>query len=129
MSFTHDIQIPRVEDEMKGGVLERWLVSDGDRVEMGDPLFELSTDHCVFEIESFQAGIVRITAPPHTEYLVDHVVGVVEFTEQDRLQHYHLGIGLNYQQRLALKALCGDMDERSWMLREFKQVIASKLGK
>lgn len=128
MSLTDDIQIPLLETEMTSGVLKRWLVSDGDRVEMGDVLYELAIDDRVFEIENFQSGIVRISGDPGSEYSVGQIVGIVEFTEEDRLEFYHLGVSLDYKQRLALRERCGDLDERQWMVDEFQSVIRNKLG-
>ena len=128
MCFTDDIQIPLLAAEMKSGVLQRWLVSDGDRVEMGDVLYELATADQVFEIENLQSGVVRVTADTDAEYAVGHVVGLVEFTEEDRQEFYHLGISLNYQQRLALSARCGDMNGQKWMQNEFQRFIKNELG-
>jgi len=43
---------------MEEGVINKWLVKEGDRVEKGDPLFEVATDKVNMEVEAPASGVV-----------------------------------------------------------------------
>ena len=57
-----EILVPRLGWTMEEGVFIRWLKQDGDPVAQGDLLFELEGDKAMTEVESMDAGILRI--PP-----------------------------------------------------------------
>lgn len=63
--MSHEIVIPRLGWSMEQGTFVAWLKHDGDSVQVGDPLFELEGEKASQEIESIDAGILRIppTAP------------------------------------------------------------------
>lgn len=46
---------------MTHGILRRWIVCSGERVEIGQPIFELETDDAIFEIESLDLGTITTT--------------------------------------------------------------------
>src|SRR5215468_2844465 len=43
---------------MESGTITRWLKSEGDAVEKGEPLFELDTDKVTQEVEADVAGVL-----------------------------------------------------------------------
>jgi pyruvate/2-oxoglutarate dehydrogenase complex dihydrolipoamide acyltransferase (E2) component len=45
---------------MEKGTFLRWLRSDGERVEAGDPIFEIEGDKAVQVVEAADAGILRL---------------------------------------------------------------------
>jgi len=49
-----EITMPRLSDSMEEGTILRWLVTEGDRLEAGQPLAEIETDKAtvVYEVES-----------------------------------------------------------------------------
>jgi pyruvate dehydrogenase E2 component (dihydrolipoamide acetyltransferase) len=47
---------------MEEAVFVEWLKKDGDEVKAGEPLFSVETDKAVQEIESLDAGILRLTS-------------------------------------------------------------------
>ena len=53
-----EIIMPKNGMDMKEGVLNRWLVQIGDRVEKGDPIMEIETDKVTMESESPASGVV-----------------------------------------------------------------------
>jgi len=57
-----EIIVPRLGWNMEQGVFAGWIQKDGAAVRVGDPLFRLEGDKATEEIESFDAGILRI--PP-----------------------------------------------------------------
>lgn len=127
MSFSDDIQIPLLTVGMKDGLFLKWLVNEGDRVQRGEVLYELETAEGIFEIENFQTGIVRRIETESARFPVGHVVGVIEFTELERIDS-SLGVDLNYDQRQVLDSLRGEMDAHRWIINEFKQFITNKLS-
>ena len=54
------ITIPRLGWSMEEGVFVAWLKPDGASVRPGDPLFSLEADKATQDIESLDAGILRI---------------------------------------------------------------------
>ena len=57
-----EITIPRLGWNMEEGIFVGWLKADGQTVKAGEPLFSLEGDKATQEIESLEAGILRI--PP-----------------------------------------------------------------
>ena len=58
-----EIRIPRLGWSMEEGTFLGWLKQDGDAVKSGDVLYELEGEKATQEIESLDAGILRI--PPN----------------------------------------------------------------
>jgi pyruvate dehydrogenase E2 component (dihydrolipoamide acetyltransferase) len=58
MSVTSVI-LPKLGLTMDEGMVVGWLKKEGDRVEAGEPLFEVETDKATMEVESPVAGYVR----------------------------------------------------------------------
>jgi pyruvate/2-oxoglutarate dehydrogenase complex dihydrolipoamide acyltransferase (E2) component len=50
--------MPKNGMDMKEGVLIRWLVKTGDRVEKGDPIMEIETDKVTMDSESPATGVI-----------------------------------------------------------------------
>ena len=50
------INMPRLSDTMEEGVVAKWLVQVGDKVEEGDILAEIETDKATMEFECFYEG-------------------------------------------------------------------------
>ncbi len=57
-----EITIPRLGWNMEEGTFIGWLKSDGQPVAAGEPLFSLEGDKATQDVESLEAGILRI--PP-----------------------------------------------------------------
>jgi len=52
------IKMPKLGQTMEEGVIERWLVNEGDEINKGDILLEITTDKATLEVESFHKGTV-----------------------------------------------------------------------
>jgi pyruvate dehydrogenase E2 component (dihydrolipoamide acetyltransferase) len=52
------IIMPKLGLTMEEGVINKWLVKEGDQVEKGDALFEVATDKVNMEVESTDNGVV-----------------------------------------------------------------------
>src|SRR6266705_2762061 len=47
-----EVILPRLGQGMESGTIVRWLKSEGEPVEKGEPLFELDTDKVTQEVEA-----------------------------------------------------------------------------
>ena len=53
------IKMPKMGATMKEGLVAKWIVNEGDVINAGDVLFEVSTDKITNEIESDDSGVIR----------------------------------------------------------------------
>jgi pyruvate dehydrogenase E2 component (dihydrolipoamide acetyltransferase) len=54
----NEVKLPRLGQGMEAGTITKWLKSPGDKVEKGEPLFEIDTDKVTQEVESDYAGVL-----------------------------------------------------------------------
>lgn len=54
-----EVILPRVDMDMTEGRISAWMVAEGDRVEKGQPIFEIETDKAAMEIDAPEAGVIR----------------------------------------------------------------------
>ena len=52
------VEMPKLSDTMEEGVIAKWNVKEGDKVESGDVIAEVETDKATMEVEVFDAGII-----------------------------------------------------------------------
>jgi pyruvate/2-oxoglutarate dehydrogenase complex dihydrolipoamide acyltransferase (E2) component len=69
--------LPKLGFSMDAGTLAEWLVQDGARVEMGQPLYSLESDKSVNEIEAPTSGILKIEAAAGESYKVGTQLGEI----------------------------------------------------
>jgi pyruvate dehydrogenase E2 component (dihydrolipoamide acetyltransferase) len=53
-----DIVMPQLGETVTEGTITKWLVKVGDKVEIDQPLFEVSTDKVDSEVPSTASGVV-----------------------------------------------------------------------
>jgi Pyruvate/2-oxoglutarate dehydrogenase complex, dihydrolipoamide acyltransferase (E2) component, and related enzymes len=56
--MANEIKLPRLGQGMEAGTITRWLKSEGDSVEKGEPLFEVDTDKVTQEVEADFGGVL-----------------------------------------------------------------------
>ena len=56
--MTTELTMPQMGYDMQEGTILKWLKSEGDAVENGDPIAEIETDKAVVEFESYAAGVL-----------------------------------------------------------------------
>ncbi len=54
-----EVNMPRLSDTMKEGVLSRWIKSEGDQVREGDVIAEIDTDKATMDLEAFDEGVLE----------------------------------------------------------------------
>ncbi len=63
-----DFIMPSLGADMTSGILVSWLVEEGDQVKVGDIVAEVETAKGVFEVETFNGGVVgKILVQPGDE--------------------------------------------------------------
>jgi pyruvate dehydrogenase E2 component (dihydrolipoamide acetyltransferase) len=72
-----EIKLPRLGQGMEAGTIVRWLKSEGDRVEKGEPLYELDTDKVTQEVESDASGVLLKIAVAEGEVEVGRTIAVI----------------------------------------------------
>lgn len=72
------ISLPKLGQTMENAVIEKWHVKEGDLINKGDVVVEITTDKATLEVESFVAGTVRkILAEEGEEKDVASIIALV----------------------------------------------------
>jgi len=78
-----EVILPRLGQGMESGTIVRWLKSEGEPVEKGEPLFELDTDKVTQEVEAEAAGVLLKIAVPEGEVPVGQTVAFIGSEGED----------------------------------------------
>ena len=77
MPLIHKIKIPKLGMAVDEATLSEWLVSDGQDVEAGMPLYVAATDKVDQEIESPVSGTIRLIGEVDETYPVGTLVAEI----------------------------------------------------
>jgi pyruvate dehydrogenase E2 component (dihydrolipoamide acetyltransferase) len=72
-----EIKLPRLGQGMESGTIVKWLKSEGDAVEKGEPLYELDTDKVTQEVEADASGILLKIRIAEGEVEVGKTIAVI----------------------------------------------------
>jgi pyruvate dehydrogenase E2 component (dihydrolipoamide acetyltransferase) len=72
-----EIKLPRLGQGMESGTIVKWLKSEGDNVEKGEPLYELDTDKVTQEVEADASGVLLKIAVAEGEVQVGKTIAVI----------------------------------------------------
>jgi pyruvate dehydrogenase E2 component (dihydrolipoyllysine-residue acetyltransferase) len=72
-----EIKLPRLGQGMESGTIVKWLKSEGERVEKGEPLYELDTDKVTQEVEADASGVLLRIAVQEGEVPVGGTIAVI----------------------------------------------------
>ena len=75
--MANEVKLPRLGQGMESGTIVKWLKSEGDEVEKGEPLYELDTEKVTQEVESDFAGTLLKIAIAEGEVPVGKTIGVI----------------------------------------------------
>jgi len=82
-----EIKLPRLGQGMESGTIVKWLKSEGDTVQKGEPLYELDTDKVTQEVEADASGVLLKIAVAEGEVEVGRTIAVIgEQGEQVKIQ-------------------------------------------
>jgi pyruvate dehydrogenase E2 component (dihydrolipoamide acetyltransferase) len=54
-----EVIMPKLGQTMEEGIIEKWRKKEGERVEKGDILLDITTDKATLEVESYVSGLVK----------------------------------------------------------------------
>jgi pyruvate dehydrogenase E2 component (dihydrolipoamide acetyltransferase) len=72
-----EVKLPRLGQGMEAGTIVKWLKSEGDPVEKGEPLYELDTDKVTQEVEAEASGVLLKIAVAEGEVPVGQTIAVI----------------------------------------------------
>ena len=72
-----EIKLPRLGQGMESGTVVRWLKQEGDRVEKGEPLYELDTEKVTQEVEADASGVLLKITVQEGEVPVGQTIAVI----------------------------------------------------
>ncbi len=72
-----EIKLPRLGQGMESGTIVKWLKSEGDTVEKGEPLYELDTDKVTQEVEADASGVLLKIRVAEGEVEVGRTIAVI----------------------------------------------------
>src|SRR5579872_2223872 len=72
-----EVKLPRLGQGMESGTIVRWLKSEGQPVEKGEPLFEVDTDKATQEVEAEASGVLLLISVASGEVPVGQTVAVI----------------------------------------------------
>src|SRR6266576_6451662 len=75
--MTNEVKLPRLGQGMESGTIVKWLKSEGEPVEKGEPLYELDTDKVTQEVEAEASGVLLKIAIPEGEVEVGKTIGFI----------------------------------------------------
>jgi pyruvate dehydrogenase E2 component (dihydrolipoamide acetyltransferase) len=71
------VTLPRLGQGMESGTIVRWLKSEGDQVEKGEPLYELDTEKVTQEVEAEASGVLLKILVREGEVAVGKTVAII----------------------------------------------------
>jgi pyruvate dehydrogenase E2 component (dihydrolipoamide acetyltransferase) len=72
-----EVKLPRLGQGMEAGTIVKWLKSEGEAVEKGEPLYELDTDKVTQEVEAEASGVLIKIAVSEGEVPVGETIAFI----------------------------------------------------
>jgi pyruvate dehydrogenase E2 component (dihydrolipoyllysine-residue acetyltransferase) len=72
-----EVKLPRLGQGMESGTIVKWLKSEGEKVEKGDPLYELDTEKVTQEVEAEASGVLLKIAIAEGEVEVGKTIAFI----------------------------------------------------
>ncbi len=80
----HRVLLPQLGQTMEEGTIEKWHKREGDRVQKGEVLYELTTDKATLEVEAFAEGVLKkILVEEGRTVPVNDLIAVIGDEEDD----------------------------------------------
>jgi pyruvate dehydrogenase E2 component (dihydrolipoamide acetyltransferase) len=80
----YEIKMPRLDDDMTEGTVNKWIKKEGNPVLKGEPVVEIETQKTNYEVEAPGAGILRIIIVKAEQVVpINTVLGVVAQPDED----------------------------------------------
>jgi pyruvate dehydrogenase E2 component (dihydrolipoamide acetyltransferase) len=72
-----EVRLPRLGQGMESGTIVKWLKSEGEAVQKGEPLYELDTDKVTQEVEAEATGVLLKIAVSEGEVPVGETIAFI----------------------------------------------------
>src|ERR1051326_1983080 len=72
-----EVKLPRLGQGMESGTIVKWVKSEGEAVEKGEPLYELDTDKGTQEVEAEASGVLIKIAVSEGEVPVGQTIAFI----------------------------------------------------
>ena len=72
-----EVKLPRLGQGMEAGTIVKWLKAEGERVERGDPLYEVDTEKATQEVEAEASGVLLKIAVAEGEVAVGRTIAFI----------------------------------------------------
>src|SRR5437868_15412665 len=82
-SVATEVKLPRLGQGMESGTIVKWLKSEGEPVEKGEPLYELDTDKVTQEVEAEASGVLLKIAISEGEVEVGRTIAFIGAAGED----------------------------------------------
>jgi 2-oxoglutarate dehydrogenase E2 component (dihydrolipoamide succinyltransferase) len=73
-----EIKVPAVGESVFEALIARWLKSNGEHVELDEPLCEIETDKVTLEVTAEAAGVLSITVKEGETVKIGAVIGAID---------------------------------------------------
>ncbi len=92
-----EIIMPKLGETMEEGTLLKWFKKEGDKIEKGESLFEVTSDKTSFEVEAETEGVLRkiLIQPGETPIPVTKVIGYLADNMEENLPEIK-GVGVGF---------------------------------
>ena len=72
------VTLPKLGETVETSTIEKWLKKEGDKINVGDILCEITTDKATLEVESYHRGtLLKIVAPTGVELPVGALMAIL----------------------------------------------------
>src|SRR5690349_23929782 len=72
-----EVKLPRLGQGMESGTIVKWLKSEGEAVQKGEPLYELDTDKVTQEVAAEASGVLLKIAIAEGEVEVGRTIAFI----------------------------------------------------
>lgn len=76
------LKIPKQSVSSRECIIVEWLISAGDQVKTGQPLYIIESEKATLEIESPVDGLIKQLAETGQTYKVGEEIATIEMTER-----------------------------------------------
>ena len=79
-----EVRMPRLDEDMEEGTINRWIKDEGDFVNKGEPIVEIETQKVNYQIEAPGSGVLRLILVRKDDVVpINQVIAVIAGAEED----------------------------------------------
>ena len=79
-----EVRMPRLDEDMEEGTINRWIKQEGDFVTKGEPIVEIETQKVNYQIEAPGSGILRLILMQKGDTVpINKIIAVIADAEED----------------------------------------------